>query len=450
MSYNIKLMLADLNQKLRLDPHNPDIYNNLACLYYRINQIDNAIYHFKRSLSINPNNWQGHFNLGNCYVKKNLTPEAMAHYKHSINLNPNNINAIQNLGLLLLDNKEFTEALPYLEKSYQTNKENQDNFEFIEHLADCYLQLGDTENATKYLKLATKINPSKESAQHNLAILYLREKNHQLAAKHFSAALKLNSQNHTAKHMLDSLKQANKKQTKNPPIQHITSLFDQYSGYYNSHVKEKLHYTLPEKFRKLYAKYRTTITAKNALDLGCGTGLCGTYFRDACINLIGTDASKKMLLEARKNNCYDLLVQSNLQNNNIFKNDYFDLIIAADMLPYFGELKNLFANLKDLLIKNTIPSNSNNNLFIFNIELEDPENNKKYNLKHVTRKITLSKKPKNIYYSLQSTGRYTHTIDYIENLANQFHYKILENITETIRLQEGNPVDGAIFVLTSY
>lgn len=438
MSHKIKLILTDLNEKLQLDPHNPDLYNNIACLYYRINQIDNAIYHYKRSLSINPDNWQGHFNLANCYVKKNFIPDAIAHYQYSIKLNPHNIYAIQNLGMLLVDGKNFTEALPYLEKSYQLNKENKTNFEFTEQLANCYLQLGNIAKAIEYLKLATNIDGTKESAHHNLAILYLRGKNNKLAAKHFKIAVTLNPKNQTAKHMLSSLNSNTNNQdiesNSKPPHQYVTSLFDQYAPYYNTHVTEKLHYNLPEKLRSLYAKHKTTISAQNTLDLGCGTGLCGIYFRDASVNLIGIDISNNMLLEAAKHRCYDLLIQANLQDNIVFKDNFFNLIIAADVLPYFGQLENLFSNIKNIL-------NNKNNLFLFNIELAHMKHNKK---------LTISKRVKNIDFSLQPTGRYTHTIDYIEKLAAQFNFKILENITDTIRFQHDSPVTGVIFMLTSY
>ena len=425
MSNNIQLMLADFNQKLRLEPHNPDLYNNIASLYYRIHQIDKAIYYYQRSLNINPDNWQGHFNLANCYVQKNLIPDAIAHYQKSIQLNSENTDAIQNLGMLLVDTKNFSEALPYLEKSFMLQKTNQTHLEFIEQLANCYLQLGNISKAIEHLQIAITVNPNQESAQHNLAILYLREKDYVLAAKHFKIALQLNPNNQTAKHMLHSITKENPSQ---PPTNYVVDLFDQYAAYYNLHVKKKLQYNLPEKFRSLYAKHATAITANNTLDLGCGTGLCGIYFRDASINLIGIDISRNMLLHAKSSDYYDLLIQADLQNQNIFKDNHFNLIIAADVLPYIGKLEDFFLKIKNALLKN----NNSKNIFLFNIELDDLTNNHK-----------------NLDFLLQTTGRYTHSIFYVEKLAKQFDFKILENITDTIRLQDDKTVMGTIFVLSN-
>ena len=438
---NIQLMLADLNNKLRIDPYNPELLNQIGCLYYRINQLEEAIHQFKRCISINPNNWQAHLNLGNSYTKKNFIEQAIAHYTNSIKLNNNNGTAIQNLAMLLLDNKNFTAALPYLEKSLVINKEHQTNFEFIEQLSNCYLQTGNIELAIKYLQLACNIDPLKESAHHNIAILYLRNKNYELAEKHFKAALDLNNENYTAKHMLNALQE---KQQNNPPEQYIANLFDQYATYYNIHVKDKLKYDLPNKFRKLYAKYKLTASSQNALDFGCGTGLCGIYFRDACINLIGIDISNNMLLEAKKINCYDLLVQYNLQNNSIFQDNCCDLIVAGDLIPYFGELESLFRQVKNLLIRNQLNYlNQNSNLYLGSNTLEHkpPNNLFLFNIESPSSEVD--------NFFLQKTGRYCHTVEYIEMLANKFDFHIIEKVTDPIRCQDDNPVSGVLFILTS-
>ena len=386
---NIDLAITNFNKVLCINPHNPDLYNNLACLYYRMNQIDDAIYNYKRALYLNPNNWQTHYNLANCYINKNFIPDAVSHYKFSIELYPDNINAIQNLGMVLVNLEDFTEALPYLEKSYNANPENQISIEFLEHFANCYLQTGNILKATELLQQAIKLNPSKESLQHN-------------------------PNNQTAKHMLAAL---TKETTSQAPPEYIADLFDQYAGYYNKHLKETLQYKLPEKLRSIYTKYNNnSITVQNTLDLGCGTGLCGIYFRDATVNLIGVDLSKNMLHQARSLEAYDLLIQANIQKSNVFQDNYFDLIIAADIIPYIGELENLFLNIKTML----------KNKFLFNIELTE-----------------------NALFELQQTGRYAHSKNYIEQLAEKFNFKIIEGLPEIIRLQNNIPINGMIFLLVN-
>lgn len=417
---NIDLAITNLHYQLQYDPYNSELYNNLASVYYRVNNIDQAIYNYQKSLQLNPHNWQAHYNLANCYTKKNFVPDAINHYKCSLELHPENINAIQNLGMLLTSIEEFQHALPYLETAYNKDRANKDSAEFLNYLANCYINTGNPTKAIAYLEQATALhsnnNDIKESIHHNLAILYLGNSKYIKAKEHFTMALALNNNNKTAKHMLAAL---NQQHTQQAPQQYIIELFDQYANYYNKHLKDTLQYKLPEKFRELYAKYNKTKAVQNTLDLGCGTGLCGIYFRDTTVNLIGVDLSKNMLLQAKILDAYDLLIQADIQQYQTFKDNYFDLIIAADMVPYTGDLENLFTNIKTLM--------KHDSKCIFNIELL--ENNDQE------------------LFKLQLTGRYAHTLCYIESLLKTFNLVILEHITTTIRLQNNVPVIGVIFLI---
>lgn len=421
---NIDLAITSLHQQLRDNPYNSELYNNLASVYYRINNIDEAIHNYQKSLQLNPHNWQAHYNLANCYTKKNFVPNAINHYKCSLELHPDNINAIQNLGMLLVSIGEFQNAIAYLEQAYHKETSNQTNIEFINYLSTCYINTGNTSKATELLENACNlytnntnnldIIETKGTIHHNLAILYLNSSEHIKAKQHFEIALTINPNNQTAKHMLTALQQ---KTTAQAPPEYIANLFDQYANYYNKHLRETLQYKLPEKFRELYAKYNKTNAVQNTLDVGCGTGLCGIYFRDSTVNLIGVDLSKNMLLQAKSLDAYDLLIQANIQKNNIFQINYFDTIIAADVLPYMGDLEQFFSN-----ITNILKYNCN---FIFNIESTNLNQN---NL-----------------FKLQPTGRYTHSEKYIHLLIEKFNLTIIEISTETIRLQNNQPTIGTVF-----
>ena len=415
---NINLMISKLHQELSLNPYNPEIYCKLAKIYYQIKDLKLAINYYKRALNILPSDSEIYLRLANCYVQNNDLENAIYCYKNCLELNPKCLDAMQNLGMLLITTKEFNEALNYLQPAYELNPENQKHFAFIEQLANCYLEVGNFEQAINYFKLATELDPSQESALHNLGILYLKQQDKIMANKYFQMAYNLNPNNQTAKHMLNAL---NKVTPEQPPTEYVNALFNQYASYYEAHVTNQLKYDLPLTFRNLYAKHATITSAKYALDLGCGTGLCGIYFRDASINLIGVDLSREMLLQAKKHQCYDLLIENNLQQNLGFKNNYFDLIIAGDLLPYFGNLENLFYNIIKIL-------NINNNMFMFNIELSNREN------------LT--------DFTLQSSGRYTHNINYIYRLANQFNFTIKEEFTTNIRIQNELPVKSQIFLLS--
>ena len=79
------------------------------------------------------------------------------------------------------------------------------------------------------------------------------------------------------------------------------------------------------------------------LDLGCGTGLAGEAMRDMAREIIGIDISETMVDFAEDKDVYEGLyigeIISFLEDNDEAP---FDLVIAADVLPYLGEIEPLF------------------------------------------------------------------------------------------------------------
>ena len=52
--------------------------------------------------------------------------------------------------------------------------------------------------------------------------------------------------------------------------------------------------------------------AKNAVDLGCGTGLCGIAFNGVYEKICGIDLSSKCSKRQKKKNIYDKLIKGDL------------------------------------------------------------------------------------------------------------------------------------------
>jgi predicted TPR repeat methyltransferase len=78
--------------------------------------------------------------------------------------------------------------------------------------------------------------------------------------------------------------------------------------------------------------------ALDVLDLGCGTGLCGDWFRPLARRLVGVDLSPGMLEQARRRHCYDELFCEELTAYTGRCAERFDVIAAADVFCYFGDL----------------------------------------------------------------------------------------------------------------
>ena len=218
-------------------------------------------------------------------------------------------------------------------------------------------------------------------------------------------------------------------ESNNAPSTYITQLFDQYADYYDEHLKTKLKYNAPGLLRNAVGRcLPTNPTVGRVLDLGCGTGLCGIYFRDMALDLIGVDLSSKMIEKARALGAYEKLVVSNF-NDYLTQPDLeaFQLIIACDVLVYTGDLETLFKNVNRVLLPG--------GCFAFTTEILDSSN------------IESAEKNSSRYYHLQPTGRFAHTPTYIHELAKDNQLSILCEENITLREQEGSVIRGQIWVL---
>jgi predicted TPR repeat methyltransferase len=84
------------------------------------------------------------------------------------------------------------------------------------------------------------------------------------------------------------------------------------------------------------------------LDLGCGTGLCGPLLRPVARHLVGVDLSPKMLSLAAARGLYDQLNCAEL-TEWLATCRSFDLVMAADVLCYFGDLELALARVRAIL-----------------------------------------------------------------------------------------------------
>lgn len=411
----IELASRHLHEALRLSPNNAESYNNLGSLYYTQGQISQALPLFEKAIRLNPNSWEAHYNLANSYIRSDMVLQAIEEYYNVLKLNPEHGNAKLNLAMALVSIKDYAQALPYLIIAAENNPQHA---EIQGHLAEAYLDLGKSDIALQQYIKALKLEPTRAEWQHNLAVLYLRDKQLELAKQHFKLSLELQPDNPTAQHMLTALEN---KTSSAAPAEYVSELFDQYASYYNEHVKNKLDYQVPKLLRQAISKFLTEHSKpQNILDLGCGTGMCGVYFRDLADFLVGVDLSPGMLHQAKTLGAYDGLCRCDiLQVIPGYNRAVFDLVLAADVLVYIGDLESLFSIVKGAL--------RNNGKFAFTIEKLDSEQD----------------------FALQSTGRYAHSGKYVQKLCEKFKFKIEMQDHIVLRQQDDLPIHGYLFVLSN-
>ncbi len=156
----------------------------------------------------------------------------------------------------------------------------------------------------------------------------------------------------------------------------------------------------------------------DVIDLGCGTGLCGPLFRDLAATLTGVDLSSKMIDKARDRLVYDNLIVGDVMPALQSGDARYDLAIATDVFIYIGNLAPVFEACAMAL--------NTNGLFAFSIEGAEEGTS----------------------YTLRTSGRYAHSVGYIQSLAQVSGFKETAVEQVVVRKEQGVSLSGYIFVLT--
>lgn len=208
-----------------------------------------------------------------------------------------------------------------------------------------------------------------------------------------------------------------------PPSRYVEALFDDYADRFDTALVERLDYTVPAKLARLIADHDDRLF-EVAIDLGCGTGLFGAEIRDRVTHLEGFDLSVNMLAKAGEKGLYDLLAKADLSldpaQSGLFDEDLpqhrADLVSAADVLMYLGDLANAFA-LSACLARAGA-------LFAFSVEDAGEGDG----------------------YLLAPSLRYAHTEQHVRQRLAENGFEVLTLTRTTIRMDGGKPVFGILFL----
>ncbi|CAL7964201.1 protein O-GlcNAc transferase [Gammaproteobacteria bacterium] len=403
--------IAHLETAIQLQPSYDLPHQQLAHLLQLQGALDKATYHYRIALKNNGNNILAHHNLGVILTDEGKYEEAISHFKRVLDLQPQHIEALHNLGSVFLLQKKPAEALPYF---LQLAKLMQD-FDVYYNVGVIYTDLSRFDDAIIYFDEAMKIRPDDFSVCVNLGTIYLRRQNFAEAEKYYSQAHHLQPNNQEISYILAALQQ--KDDLQKAPAEYVQHLFDQYAPYFEQHLK-LLNYQVPE---CLFDIVQAIVDPKGCgcslkiLDLGCGTGMCGSKFKPMAQELIGIDLSAKMLEFAKQKNIYSDLKNITIEEA-ITTFSGIDLIIAAESLVYFGALEKIFT-----CCYSTLKSGG---IFAFTVEKTDQ-----------------------YPYTLQRSARFAHTVEYINQTASESGFIILKSNEITLRKHYETVIKGFIFVL---
>ena len=203
------------------------------------------------------------------------------------------------------------------------------------------------------------------------------------------------------------------------PSQYIEGLFDTYAEGFDHHVVDVLGYRAPEVLASRIGALAPGRRFRHALDLGCGTGLCGLQLKAWSERLTGVDLSSQMLAKAQATGCYQALVHQEVAEFLHATDTRHDLVVAADVFIYVGDLARVFTGLRRVL--------DDGGLFSFSVEaLPDDAA---------------------AGFALRSTLRYAHSQRYVRALAADNGFEVVEVLGAPLRQDQRQPIDGLFFVL---
>lgn len=363
---------------------------------------------FRKTIHLSPEATPAHYNLGVLAQNRGEFEAAHRHYQTAANLAPQDLDIRFNLALTCKQLNLLGEAKNHFEAILETKPTDT---ETLYTLANTEQQLGNTHRAITLLETLTNEEPTHLSALNNLGYLYHKAGNSKQAIPVYKALIKHNHNATAARHLLAAI---TGKTTSHAPPNYIKDVFDQFADHFDESLQQKLGYNTPTALRTLLDTIQPEGHFAEGLDLGCGTGLSGSTFKDCTSRLTGIDLSPKMLEQAKAKKLYTSVHESDLIPFIQNATTPYDLYIAADVFVYIGDLKPIFA---------AIAAKGNPTTFIFSTEHAAAE------------------------YQLKPTGRYGHAIHYINTLAKQYGFIILTHKSAPIRKEGDGWIDGELYVL---
>jgi predicted TPR repeat methyltransferase len=395
---------------LRQIPGHFDALHNLGVLHLERRDHQAALTLLNQALGINPRGASAHLNIGNVLRDLKRPEESIVSYDRAIALVPGYAQAHNNRGVALRDLKRPAEAIQSYLRAVALKP---DYAEAFNNCAAALLDLKRFEEALASAERALAIKPTFMEAHLNCGHARYGLKQDREAIAAYRAALDHGGNMTNIQYYLAALG-AEQPPTESPKI-YVENLFDHYAETFDKSLLG-LKYNIPELMFNAVVSHRGN-GVRDIADLGCGTGMCGPLFRAIAQTLVGVDLSSKMLTKAAERGAYDQLINAELGDFLSWNSSAFDLIIAADVFVYIGDLDPIFGAVRMAL--------RSGGAFAFSVEGYRGDG-----------------------FTLRKSRRFAHAPTYLHALAEKHGFVTNAVLPVAVRQEEGSDIDGFIVLLT--
>lgn len=369
-------------------------------------QLEAACLSFSEALVLAPGRPSLLQNLGATLFQLGRDEEAIARLSAAVAADPAHGDSWLYLGLALQRQGRWPEAANALDRALPLLPED---YALRLACAACHNRCGNTTRALTLYDQAIRQQPQTPAAWIDKGNLLRETGLLDAARKCFAEAVHLGDTEMGAYYLAAVTPGA---EPPPPPRRYAETLFDDYAADFQQHLVEALEYsahtTLCQPLRE--QRYQAV------LDLGCGTGLCGELLRGSATAIDGVDISGAMIEQARTTGAYRTLAHVDVQTYMESTMEQYDLVLAADVFIYVGDLAAVFAGARRVL--------ADQGRFAFSVELSS-----------------------NAELVLLPSLRYAHSETYVRRLANEYGFQVKEAVQAAIRKDQQQPIEGLYFYL---
>lgn len=402
-------------QLLRLYPAQPDVLHYLGVLQHQRGHSDEAVTLIGKALAVAPNYPDAHNNLGNVHKECGRLAEAEACYRRALARTPDHHNARANLAVVLEAQGRVAESLAVWDE-LQERAPNYAHGQWMRGraLRDNAACVEDVERAVGCFRRALELDPGELNVLQDLGVTLYALKRPEEACEVYRDWSARDPANPVPRHMLAACGGAPTPARADDA--YVQETFDQFAASFDQQLLQYLDYRAPQVLAEaLKAVLPSATDNLDILDAGCGTGLCEPLLRPLAHHLAGVDLSPGMLDRARARGGYDELVAGELTAYLVQHADAWDVIVSADTLVYFGDIREVCAAAHAALHAG--------GWFVFSLEAMEGDG-----------------------FELGPSGRYRHSRHYAETILRETGFADVTVRTDSLRKEVGQPVASWVVV----